>query len=523
MKNAIRYVRISTKDQSNFSVDGQLSHIEDFCKRREINVVATFTDEGKSAKSFDRPDWNKLEDFVKKHHKTIDYVVVCKYDRFSRNAAEGLRMIELLEKKYGIVVLSVFEQMFIDYDSPYFFKQRADMLVTAEFELHVIKERIRFGQHQAIKSGRFIAGAPYGYENIKDVDGKPNISIVPEEADRIRKLYSACYMGAIISELNSLAKALGIPRQGNSAIKRILTNPLYAGYLTLPSYKSEPGKVIKGRFEPIIEDYIWHRVQELMSGERERVIEDENFPFRGILKCECGKCYSGAFSKGKNKYYPYYKCAGHPGGNYSATKLHGKFDEILLHFNLPATHVDYLIKSSREQLKIGLESQAAELLQKQRELKKVMETLESLEEKFLKNQVNHDTYSRWAMKYNTDRLSLSSRIEMLQGDNQKKYDDFERLAPSLANVSDLYHDCTLADKKAFLRLVFDNQLAYYKDAYRTPFLLPVFESKGLILNEKGLLYLQGKTATLPQVEGMGTQSNTSERMDMLISWISKVS
>lgn len=505
MKNGIAYVRISTKDQSNFSIDGQLAHIQEYCARKDIQLSSTFCDEGRSAKSFDRPDWVKLEDFVKKHHKSIDYLVVCKYDRFSRNAAEGLRMIELLEKKYGIIVLSVFEQMFVDADSPFFFKQRADMLVTAEFELYVIKERIKFGQHQAIKSGRFITLAPFGYKNVKDINGKPNITPIQEQAEIVRQLYNACYMGASITELNTMAKKLGVKRSGNSAIKRILTCPTYAGYLVQPAYKNEPEKVIKGVFEPIIETSIWHHVQQQLSEKRGKVVENEDFPLRGILLCDCGKQFSGAFSKGKNKYYPYYKCAAHKGSNFSATKIHGQFDEMLKLFSVPEPYIDYLVSSARRQLKIGMENQETELRDAKRELKKTAELISSLEEKFLANQINHDTYNRWSMKYSTNKLSLESKVSSLQTDKSAQLADFERLLPQLMNVWELYHGATLGDKKSFVRMVFDNSLSYSGNSFRTPFLLSIFSHNMLRLNEKGLLFYRAKTASLQSVELTGIE------------------
>ena len=131
MKQAIAYIRISDKDQSNFSLEGQEKYIRDHCTRNDIHLLEIFVDDGRSAKNFDRPDWKKLEEFIKIHYRVVNYLVVVMYDRFSRNAAQGLQKIETLEKKYGIQIMSVFEQMFIDFDSPFFFKQRADMLVSA--------------------------------------------------------------------------------------------------------------------------------------------------------------------------------------------------------------------------------------------------------------------------------------------------------------------------------------------------------------------------------------------------------
>ena len=81
-------------------------------------------------------------------------------------------MIETLEKKSNIVVLSVMERLLVEPGSPYFFKSRADMLVNAEFELHVIKERTKFGFNQSAISGHYPYRAPYGYVNIRDENKK---------------------------------------------------------------------------------------------------------------------------------------------------------------------------------------------------------------------------------------------------------------------------------------------------------------------------------------------------------------
>ena len=56
MKKAIGYVRISTEDQSNFSIDGQQKLIAEYCTKKGIELLNMFTDEGQSAKNFDRLD-----------------------------------------------------------------------------------------------------------------------------------------------------------------------------------------------------------------------------------------------------------------------------------------------------------------------------------------------------------------------------------------------------------------------------------------------------------------------------------
>ena len=58
--NAVAYIRISQQDQSNFSIEGQQSILEKFARDQNLNLVASFIDNGKSAKNFNRPEWKNL-------------------------------------------------------------------------------------------------------------------------------------------------------------------------------------------------------------------------------------------------------------------------------------------------------------------------------------------------------------------------------------------------------------------------------------------------------------------------------
>ena len=107
MKKAIGYARISTKDQSTYSLKGQHDEIVSYCAKNDISLLSVFEDDGQSAKNFDRISWIQVEDYIKINHKDIDYLIVYKYDRFSRNLTESLAMIDKLEKKYKIVILSI--------------------------------------------------------------------------------------------------------------------------------------------------------------------------------------------------------------------------------------------------------------------------------------------------------------------------------------------------------------------------------------------------------------------------------
>ena len=124
MKRAIGYIRISTKDQSTYSLPLQRSEIEGYCTKNDYQLLNVFEDDGQSAKNFDRISWHELENYIRLNHQGIDYLIVYKYDRFSRNLTEALGMIDKLEKKYKIVILSILENIGVHPKSPMFLPQR---------------------------------------------------------------------------------------------------------------------------------------------------------------------------------------------------------------------------------------------------------------------------------------------------------------------------------------------------------------------------------------------------------------
>ncbi|WP_278020834.1 recombinase family protein [Flavobacterium ginsengisoli] len=116
MKKVIRYLRFSSLGQSNGSIEAQELCTDKWISDNCAELVDTFVDVGKSAKTFERPDFIRLQEFVSKHHKTVDYLLVDQMDRFSRNAGDALTMIKELQKKYKIQVVSVTEGITFDYE-----------------------------------------------------------------------------------------------------------------------------------------------------------------------------------------------------------------------------------------------------------------------------------------------------------------------------------------------------------------------------------------------------------------------
>ena len=87
---AVIYARYSSDSQREASIEGQLRDCKDYAEKNGITVVGTYIDRAYSAKTDDRPDFQRM---IKDSGKKIfDVVLVWKLDRF---CPEPLRCREL--------------------------------------------------------------------------------------------------------------------------------------------------------------------------------------------------------------------------------------------------------------------------------------------------------------------------------------------------------------------------------------------------------------------------------------------
>ena len=522
MKKAIGYVRISDKDQSNFSIPGQQDLIRSYCGKNDIEVMAMFTDDGESAKNFDRPDWKVLEQFIKSNHNGVDMLMVAKFDRFSRNVAEALQMIQLLEQRYHIRVLSAMEPIHLHPDSPFYFQFRSQILLGADVELRIIRDRTRFGMQQAAKSGRYISKAPIGYINSRDAGNKPIILVDPQKEALIRSIYDRFLAGDTIETIRKSLRAGRVVIRGNSTIQRILQNPVYMGYVVKNSYYDEPEQLIKGLHQGIINEETWWRVHAIFNQKpAQRSSLSNDFPLRGVLKDSHGCNLTAAFSKGKKIYVGYYKCNRHK-GNLNANRIHKQFDDMLIEMSLPANHVAYLQEKIVENITEMLKDRNSALEEKQQQLVAVEKKINNLEEKYFSDDVDKETYIKWKMRYHTERSLMQSQLADLREPVASTWQRYRENINKLATLQYNYSISSVEDKQSFVRLVFDNQLYYQDDIYRTPYLMDVFHTRAATLAEKKLLIFERQIEETPNLVTCAPSGSIIEPLHRLLNFFSRI-
>lgn len=125
-------------------------------------------------------------------------------------------------------------------------------------EYKTINRRLQRGRQASASEGKYIASkSPYGYEKIKIPNEKGNtLRIIPEQAEVIRQIYD-WYVNGIDGEDVGLTKiaaklnSLGVPSYrheywGKEALRDIITNPVYAGYIRW-GYRRKKKAVVDGK------------------------------------------------------------------------------------------------------------------------------------------------------------------------------------------------------------------------------------------------------------------------------------
>nr|WP_315167163.1 recombinase family protein [uncultured Flavobacterium sp.] len=506
MKRAIRYLRFSQLGQSNGSIERQELYTDQYLQYNNIQLVDSFIDRGKSAKTFDRPDFIKLQAFIAKHYKSVDYLLVDQLDRFSRDAGEAMNMVKQFQKKYSIQIISVTEGIVFDYDTPGSFFRAGLQLLLAEEDNINRSIKVRGGLYTArAKEGRFLTREkPFGYNKVGE--GKQrHLEVNEGEAKIVRTIYDMFLRDVPLYKIKEAAYESGFDRKGNMAIDRVLANPVYAGIVRVEPFKDLPGGLFPAIHEAIINKTTWQMVQSKMKkADKVKVTVDDEIPLRGVVKCHCGTPLTGAPSRGKSgKYFYYYKCKHSKHNNISAVKAHDQFLNACDLMSVTERRIREIRNSCYASLEQEVQVNKSKATKKRHELEEVQQRLNAVEEKWFKDEINKDTYDRWYSTYSDHILTLTASIERY-GTNQGKA--FEILESKLDLLGDIRHIYTKADilqKREFVNMVFDGNLYYQEGIYRTPTMLDLLSHNASKMEEKGYLIYQKKRDNISVIPHSG--------------------
>ena len=299
---AVIYARYSSDNQREESIEGQLRENKAFAEKNGIEIIGTYIDRALSAKTDNRPEFQKM---IKDSSKGLfDIVIVWKLDRFARNRYDSAFYKATL-KKNNVKVMSATENISEGADG---ILLEAILEGFAEYYSVELAEKIKRGMTEnALKLRSNGVRAPIGYY----IDDEKHFQIDENDAPIIKDIFTLYNDGKKVSEIVELMKSRGVKNQGNfmnyNAIFRILTNRKYIGEYKFGDI------VVPNAFPAIIDEGLFNAVQSRMKRNKKAPAmhrsEDDYLLTTHLF---CGKC--GAMmtveigTSHTEAKYRYYKC-----------------------------------------------------------------------------------------------------------------------------------------------------------------------------------------------------------------------
>lgn len=474
MKTADLYIRVSTDEQADkgYSQRDQEERLRRYCSQNNFNVGNVIY-EDHSAKSFNRPEWKKLLIDLKKKGSKTNVILFTKWDRFSRNAGDAYQMISILSK-LGLDLQAVEQPL--DLSIPENKMMLAIYLAAPEVENDRRALNVFYGMRRAVKEGRVMGKAPFGYANKITENGKKYIAIKEPEATKMKWAFNELAKGIYAS--NSIRTKINESlRKGVSrtSFHIAIRNPIYCGKVFVPKHKDEEACFVEGQHEPLISEELFDRVQEILDGKKRpqrpntKITVQENFPLRGFLTCpNCGKTLTASASRGRNNRYYYYHCNSICGFRERAEIVNKVFEDGLMTLEMNTPVKKYLKKLLTENYQNFISDPLKEKKKISDEIDTLNNKLSFARNKFLSEIIDDDEYLEIKRECKEQISKLEENLNKSSLPQITNIDKLlEQALETLQNIGKHYQGAGIETKRAIIGSIFPEKLEFNGKHYRT--------------------------------------------------------
>ena len=302
--NVVLYMRYSSSNQTEQSIEGQ-NHINtDFCNREGYTIVGRYIDRATSASK----DIEKRSEFlrmIKDSEKGLfQGVVVYKLDRFARNRYDSATYKAKL-KKNGVRVISATENIS---DNPEGVILEAVLEGMAEFYSKELSQKVTRGMNESAIKRQSVGGiTPLGY---KIVDKK--LTIDPANAPIVKEAFERYANGDMIVDIIRDFNARGYrtvkgTEFNKNSFRAMFRNERYIGVYKYRDIRDEHG------IPAIIDKDLFERVQRRLALNASAPAKSKatvDYLLTQKLFCgHCGAVMVGECGRSKSgRMYHYYSC-----------------------------------------------------------------------------------------------------------------------------------------------------------------------------------------------------------------------
>ena len=478
---AVIYCRVSGKKQvrEGDGLRSQETRCREYAGLKGYDVVEVFRDD-MTGGSADRPGMKAMIRFLKQRRKEGCKLIIDDISRFARDIRGHWDLRDMIREAGGRLESPSIE-----------FGDDADSILLENLLASVSQHQRQKNAEQTknrmrgrAMNGYWVLRAPIGYryERVAGhgkmlVRDEPIASIIAEALEG----YASGRFEGLVEIKRFLEAQPAYPRNSNNEVHiervvEMLTRPHYAGYITMEDWGLH---MVPAKHEPLVSLATWQAAQERRFGgtakapARKDISND--FPLRGFVTCsECDKPFTANWSTGRSARYPYYLCDSRGCSAYRKSirkeVIEGEFERLLQDlrpseglFNLAFQ----MFKDLWDQKLSSARTQATSLKEELRLVeRKVTQLLDRIVDTDSDAVVS--AYERRIKELETQKAMMRERLASC-GKPLKSFGETYRTAFAfLANPWNLWMSERIEDRRAVLKLVFADRLAYVRgEGYRT--------------------------------------------------------
>lgn len=301
---AVIYARYSSDSQREESIEGQLRECKEYAKKNDISIIGEYIDRALSAKTDNRPNFQKM---IKDSYKRIfDTVIVWKVDRFARNRYDSAHYKNIL-KKNGVRVISAKEHI----------GEGAEGIILesmlegyAEYYSVELAEKINRGLTENALKGKLNGGSiPMGYRLTKE----KSLEIDEDTAPIVVEVFTRYADGEKMTDIAKDLTLRGIKSRHDNRVTLNIIHHMLKNRRYLGEYRFRD-IVHANAFPAIVSEELFNRVQEKMAKNQKAPARHKaEYDYILTTKLKCGKC--GVLMAGESgtsktgTVHHYYKCS----------------------------------------------------------------------------------------------------------------------------------------------------------------------------------------------------------------------
>ncbi len=480
-KQAVVYCRVSSVKQTTRGdgLSSQETSCRQFARYRGYEVVKVFKDDI-SGKSVGRPGMKAMLTFVREHRKHGMVVIIDDISRLARDLSSHLQLRADIAKAGGTL-----ESPSIAFGTDPHSQFMENIAASSAQHQRQVNAKQTFERMRArAMNGFWVFQAPYGYRFDKAPGGgkmlvrhEPLASIVTQALEG----YASGRMETLSEVARFLAAQPEIPANRYGGVRperarQMLTQPLYAGYVELPSWDVS---LRKGQHEALISLETFNRIQHRLLGKvrgPSRADVNLDFPLRGFVACDdCGHPLTANWSRGQKASYPYYLCRQRGceshGKSIARAKVEGALEERLKAMT-PARHlVDLAAANFRDlwnaQMRSGAERKALMKSESVELDKKISVLVDRIVDS--DNRTVIAALEKRINEMENRKHVLAEKMVKCDAPTRGFDENFRTAMQFLSSPWNLWKSDRLEDKRAVLKLTFAGELRYHRtEGLRTP-------------------------------------------------------